>query len=279
MHNYIFKPLLALVFSASFCTHLVAETATGSTTPVESKIQENQNSQKITEPRIRAQYYSSDAVQALPRLKPLTVQEPEYNKIIFRLEGYPKNKEIILEVKRMANIDPKAYEPKVSFVIQNDGSMKIANSEQQLNAIISSSRGFLPGERVFYRFRTSDGTVDKEISGIPAPAIQKNKDGKTAIKAELLSVNPTVYNIDLPILKEGEEVDFKSTSLGLITKAKPKYSSKQPIRYAPAGDNKGNGGESILEITRKSGESYKIKLPWGSALDSYLKGSKTFSPN
>lgn len=277
-----FKPVVLLLAAVSFSAHLAAETKTSAptaTAPKETKPQVSQNAVKSDEPKIKAQYYSAETVQALPRLKPLATQEPEYNKIIFKLEGYPKNKEIFLEVKRLASIDPKAYEAKVSFVIQEDGSMLLKNSDQQLKALISSSRGFLPGERVFYRFRTSDGTVDKEISGVPAPAITKTKDQQTAIKAELLSVTPTVYSIDLPLLKEGEEYTLKSSSLGVITNAKPKYSSKQPFRYLPAGENKSNGGESILEITRKSGETYKITLPWGSSLDGYLKGNKTFSPN
>lgn len=233
---------------------------------------------QTTEPLIKAQYYSAETIQALPRLKPLTAQEPEYNKILFKLDGYPKNKEIILEIKRLASLDPKAYEKKVAFTIQDDGSMLIANTNQKLKTIISSSRGFLPGERVYYRFHTADGSIDKEMSGVPTPAVVKTKDHKVALKAELMSINPTIYKIDLPIMKEGEEYELKSTSLGEITKAKPKYSSSQPIHYAPAGGNKGKGGDAVLEITRKSGEIYTITLPWGSALEPYLQGHKAYAP-
>lgn len=230
------------------------------------------------EPIIKAQYYGADTIQALPRLKPLAGQEPEYNKILFKLDGYPKHKEIILEIRRLASLDPKAYEPKVSFTIQDDGSMLISNSNQELKTIISSSRGFLPGERVFYRFRTADGSADKEISGTPTPAIVKTKDDKVAIKAELVSVNPTVYKIDIPVLNDDEEYELKSTSLGEITRAKPKYSKNQPIHFAPAGKNTGKGGEATFEISRKSGDVYTIILPWGSALEAYLQGLKAYSP-
>lgn len=229
--------------------------------------------------RIKAKYYTADTIQALPKLKPLSVQEPEYNKIIFRLEGYPKHKEIILDVKRLASLDPKAYEPKVSFSIQDDGLMLITNTQQRLQNIVSSSRGFLPGERVVYRFRTADGAISKEISGVPTPAVLKTKDGKIALKAELISVNPTVYKIDLPQMKEGEEYDLQSTSLGEITKAKPKYSASTPIHYAPAGGNKAKGGEGKLEIRRKNGEMYTIELPWGTALEVYLQGLKAYTPH
>ncbi|MEI8366706.1 MAG: hypothetical protein WCF65_09855 [Parachlamydiaceae bacterium] len=231
------------------------------------------------EARIKAKYYGAETIKALPRLKPLTAQEPEYNKLLFRLEGYPKGKEIVLEIKRLASVDPKVYEKKLSFTIQDDGLMLISNTQQRLQNIVSSSRGFLPGERVYYRFRATDGSADKEISGVPTPAIVKTKDSKVALKAELVSINPTIYKIDLPMMKEGEEYDLKSTSLGEITKAKPTYSASTPIHYTPAGGNKAKGGDGTLEIRRKTGEVYTIVLPWGSSLETYLQGLKAYSPN
>lgn len=276
------KFILAFVFilSAVFANaEETEETTMEQSSEVSTQPSEESTGASTAEPRIKAQYYSSDAIQAIPRLKPLTAQEPEYNKIIFQLKGYPKNKDIVLEIKRLASLNPKAYEKKFSFTIQQDGSMLIANSDQKLRAIISSSRGFLPGERVYYRFRTDDGAIDKEISGIPTPAIVKNKEGKVALKAELLSVNPTIYQIELPVMNEGEEYELKSTSVGEITQAKPKYSEKTPFHYTPAGSNKGKGGDSLLEIHRKNGEVYTITLPWGSALQAYLQGVKAYSPN
>lgn len=230
------------------------------------------------EPRIHAKYYSADAIQALPRLKVLASQEPEYNKILFKLENYPRHQEIFLEIKRLASVDSKAYESKVAFSIQDDGTMLISNTDQPLQTLICSSSGFLPGESVFYRFRTADGKIDKEISGIPTPAILKDKDHKIVLKAELASLNPTVYTIFLPTMEEGEEYDFKSTSVGDIIKAKPKYTKNKPLRFSPSAKGNSKGGEAILEIRRKSGDIYAIQLPWGTALESYLQGKKVYSP-
>lgn len=253
-----------------------ADIKTAETTPAEQQTQAPKT--EPTAPRIKAQYYSSDAIQAIPRLKALAAQESEYNKILFKLEGYPKHQEILLEIKRLASVDPKAYEPKVSFSIQDDGTMLITNSEHRLQTVISSSRGFLPGERVYYRFRTTDGKIDKEISGVPTPAAVKDKDHNVVLKAELVSINPTVYKIFLPTMNEGEEYELKSTSVGDITKAKPKYTSKTPLHYSPAANGNSKGGDAILEIRRKSGEVYTLQLPWGTALEGYLSGKKVYSP-
>lgn len=229
-------------------------------------------------PRVKALFYSADAVQAIPRLKALAKQEPQYNKILFKLENFPKNQEIIFENRRLAGIDPKAYEHKVSFIIKDDGSMFIKGTDQRIQTIISSSHGFLPGERVVYRFRTADGAISKEVSGIPSPAVIKDKDYRTILKADLVSISPTVYRISLPTMNEGETYDLKSTSFGETVKAKPRYTKKKPFHFSPGSNSKSKGGEAILEIRRKSGKVYTIVLPWGSSLQGYLVGKKVYSP-
>lgn len=228
------------------------------------------------EPRVLARYYSADTIQALPRLKSLAALEPEYNKIILKLEGYPKNQEIFFEVKRLASKDPQSYETKMSFSIQNDGTMLITNTDHHLLSFVSSSRGYLPGEPVTFRFRTADDKISKEISGIPSPAVIKDKNHKIVLKAELLSDEPTVYNISLPTMNEGEDFELKATSINEIVKGKSTYKKDMPpLHYAPGVKGK-KGGEAIFEIRRKSGEVYTILLPWGSALIGY-HGNKVYS--
>lgn len=256
----------------------------GSLTANDEKTSNNDNlineqpTEKQNEPRILVKYYSAEAIQALPRLKPLANQEPEYNKILFKLENFPKNKEIILEIRRLASDDTKTYERKVSFSIQDDGSMVITNTDHKLQTLIGSSRGYLPGEMVHFRFRTADGDVEKETSGVPAPAILKDNDHNIVLKAELVSVNPTVYQISLPTMDDGEEYVLKSTSIGETIKAKPKYVKDTAFHYAPAANGNSKGGDAILEIRRTSGQVYTIQLPWGSALEGYLSGKKIYSP-
>lgn len=236
------------------------------------------SSQEISaEPRILVRYYSADAVQALERLKPLAALEPEYNKIIIKLEGYPKNKEIFFDVKRIVSKDPQSYETKMSFSIQNDGTLLITNTNRHLLSLICSSRGYLPGELVTFRFRTADNAISKEVSGIPTPATIKDKEHHVVLQAELMSEDPTVYNILLPSMNEGEEFELKSTSLGAIVKGKPIYHKGMPLHYAPGVKGK-RGGDATFEIRRKSGEVYSILLPWGSSLTGYLHGDKVYSP-
>jgi hypothetical protein len=227
------------------------------------------------QPRIRARFFSAEAVHAFSKLQHLRSEDAEFNKILFKFDNFPANQEIILEIKRQAGPNADKYFPLFNFSLLDDGTI-LMQDQQRLNALIMSSKGFLPGERVFFRARTTDWSVSKEISGILVPAIFRDDQGKIAIKAELFSVSPTVYAIDLPQMTDGEEYQLKSQSIGATVKAKPKYNKAKPFHYSPE-TGKNRGGDSILEIRRKSGELYVIKLPWGAALDPYLNGQKTYS--
>jgi hypothetical protein len=229
-------------------------------------------------PRINAQFYSADAIQAISRLKVLSKQEPEYNKILFKLEDFPKNQEISLEIKHIGSANPKKYEHRFSFTIQDDDTMLINQTGQIIQSIICSSQGYLPGEQVFYRFRTADGSISKEISGTPTPATIRDKNHKIVLQADLVSIEPTVYQLFLPTMNEGEEYEFKISSLGETTKAKPKYTKAKPLHFSPAAKGNIKGGETILEIRRKNKQIYAIRLPWGTALESYHSGNKVYSP-
>lgn len=225
-------------------------------------------------PQLKAKFHSAEAIHILPKLQYLDANDPGFNKVLFTLEGYPKNKDISFEMKRLASKNPDVYQPIVVFSIMDDGTyLTKTQPPQRLNAIIASSHGFLPGERVTYRFRTLDGTVDKEISGIPAPASFKDDHGKVVVRAEMVSVSPTVYTIDFPQMKEGEEYELKATTLGETVTAKPKYTKSKPFHYSPSA-GKSAGGEAIVEIKVKSGDVYSLKLPWGTALEAHLKGKK-----
>jgi len=224
--------------------------------------------------RIRAKFYSVEAVEAIPKLQALCEKNPGFHKILFKLDGFPKNQEIIFEFKRplMANTDFKRV---ISFTINDDGTYHMENGDN-LQYILGSSRGFLPGERIISRFRTADGSVQQEISGIPQPAIFRDADGNVAMRAEILSLSPTVYTIDLPTMNEGEEYALISTSLSEVTKSKPKYSSAEPLHYSPAPKTKAKGGCGTLAIQRKSVGTYKLSLPWGTALEVYQQGAKNY---
>lgn len=227
------------------------------------------------EPQIHTRFFSGDAIQVLPKLKHLNAQDPWYNKILFKVEGFPIQQNLIMEIKRLASSNPDQFYPILNFSIQEDGTY-LLNNKDTLKTIVSSSRGFLPGERVTYRIRTTDHSVEKEVSRIPTPVIFEDKQGKIVLRAELLSLSPTVYLIEFPTMNEGEEFDLKASSIGEIVKAKPRFSSSKPFHFSPAAKGMSKGGESLLEIHRKSGETYYLKLPWGTALDAYLKGERAY---
>lgn len=189
---------------------------------------------KPGKPRVIGKFYCADSVQALPKLQALKNQDPDCNKLIIKFENFPISKEIFVDVKRLDSVDPTEYERKFSFFIGEDGKIQVTNSDHRLNHLLIGSRGYLPGETVYFRFRTEDGSIDKEISGIPTPAVVTNKEGKPVIRAELVSVNPTAYRIHLPQVENGEEYDLRATSLGETIKSRPTYNKSTGFLYAPA---------------------------------------------
>ena len=125
------------------------------------------------------------------------------------------------------------------------------------------------GERVTYRFSVPGRGIVKEVKGIPNPLVFRDKEGHIALRAEIISYEPVVYAIDLPTMKEEEQYQLKTVTLGEIVKAKPVHSAKNPFHFSPSA-SKGKGGISTLEVRRKMGDIYYLKLPWGSALNPYL---------
>lgn len=217
------------------------------------------------EPHIEAHLFSADAVHFLKKLKQFEEQDPGFNKIVFKLEGFPTHQDIILETKYLTD-STHTYHPLMTFTILEDGFYLTSDHLRQ-GYIVSSSRGILPGERVYYRFHTADGSVDKEVAGIPNPIALHDKEGNVTLQAEIVSVSPTAYVIEMPMMQEGEEYRLKTVTVGAIVTAKPKYSSKHPLHFSPSA--KSRGGVSTIEVRRKSGETYCLKLPWGTALDAY----------
>lgn len=227
------------------------------------------------QPQIKTRFFSAEAIKGIPKLEPLEAQDPGFNKILIKLEGFPKNKEIIGEIKRIAGDTPGQYQQIIDFKIQEDGSI-VTDKRQKLRALVGSGKGFLPGERVFYRFRTADGSIDKEISGIPNPVIARNKKGKIEATAELISLSPTVYLLDFPQMEEGDKYEIISSSLGATVKAKGVYSKGKPIHYSPEA-KKGKGGTASLKIKKDSSkETYALTLPWGTAFLPYLHGDESY---
>ncbi len=233
------------------------------------------NSVAKASPKIIARFFTTEMCRSIDKLKSLEAVNPGFHKILLKVEGYPKQKEIIVEIKRSLGKSPSEYIQLTSFTIQDDGSF-LTKDKQKRDYLIGTSRGFYPGERVYVRIQTVDGSVSQEVAGVPNPVIYRDPEGAIALKAELISTSPTVYVIELPTMKEGEEYELISTALGEVTKSKIIHSKDTPLHYSPVSKDKNTGGYSTLKIKRKSSKLYTLRMPWGTALEPYLQGNKCY---
>lgn len=226
-------------------------------------------------PVVEAYLVPADAVEKMPKLKSLLSFDKDFNKMVFRLKNFPTDKEVVLEEKRLASLTPSAYTQAMSFTISPDGTI-VTSDQKKLPALVLSGKGFLPGERVTFRFRIVESGQSEEVTLYPTPIVARNKVGEVVLRAELISLIPTVYNIEMPTLKEGEDYEFVSTSLGEVVKSKAKYSKDTPIHYSPEVEGHAKGSTSRLEIKRKSVDPIVVTFPWGTLLKSYLSGDLSY---
>lgn len=261
----------ALMMVAAYTFAEEQETTEGVIVEIES----TNEKESIASAHIETYFIQADHTDQLPKLKPLLEKDPGYHKMLFRQIGFPTEKEIVWETKRLASTTPTKYEPDLTFVIHTDGSMETSTGKP-LKALISTSRGYLPGERVTYRFRAADGSVSDEVTLYPQPIIARDDDGKVLLRAEMTTMIPTTYRIELPQMEEGEEFEIKSTSLGQTLKTKGNYSKKDAVMYMPAVEGHAQGGMARIEIKRKSGDQVAVKLPWGNLLKNYYNGSLSY---
>lgn len=223
---------------------------------------------EVGAPHVESYFIPAEACKELPRFKSLLEDNPNSNKILFRLQNFPKNQEMMMEVKRTASFKPSTYELLKTFTI-NDNNAIVGDDQKPIPALVVSSYGYLPGERATFRFRTTNGSLSKEVSLYPKPLIARDKNTQPALRAELVSLVPTVYQIELLNMKEGEDYEFVSISGGEIVKSKATFHKGVPINYTPA-IGKVKGGTSRVEVRKKSGDVTVISFPWGTELKHHL---------
>lgn len=229
-------------------------------------------------PTVKVKFYNAEEVQALSEITSNKSLESGHNKLVIELSHFPKEQEIIWEVKRLSDQDPDSFRPHMKFVIQPDGSY-LTEDQKSSKTLSYTSKTYLPGERASFRFRTADNRISKDVVGIPNPAFFKDKNGKIALSAELVHLKPTVYIIDMPALEEGEIYDLKTVILGVTsTVKKAKFTRNTPFHFTPTA-KKGKGGDSYFEVQRKSGDIYFLKLPWGTAIENYTKEKRIHIQN
>lgn len=132
-------------------------------------------------------------------------------------------------------------------------------------AIIMTEKGFLPGEGVHIRV-LKNGTF-REIRFTPIPLMLKDPKGNFLGFANLLSINPTSYQINLFSDKNNpiwRVQDNRSNICKVYDQDPPTF-----IEVFPEIANK-KGGINHFICTYRNGSSSAVYLPWGESLRPYI---------
>jgi hypothetical protein len=231
----------------------------------------NAETSDTTEPTPHVDVLSFSAKSGTPpefRLRELPDPDPKHNKMALRFHGFPVDKDIIFSMLRLVQSDLNTFEKKGTIRIKADGM--VVFNDMEVSTIFLTSRGFLPGEKVYYRFHTADDSFQHEISMIPNPLKCTSKSGRVSMEAELMDPAPALYHIQFTGIDENEECTITSFSKNEKIKHTSMISRRMGMLYSP--DVRGEkGGLSKLIIQRRTGERLELRLPWGDRLFAYLE--------
>lgn len=211
-------------------------------------------------------------------LKLLGEKDPGHTKYYLEFKGFPIEKEIIFTMKRLVGGDSEkvCYREINRFRMCSHGRL-VFNEEIWIPYFTLSSRGFLPGEKIYCRFQTEDNEFDYEVAFIPNKMITYNKSKTISVEAELVSYVLTMYSIKIKGLKEGEEYLVRSKSEDEIIESRCKFSEPTSHNLMP-GVSGISGGVCQFQVITKSKDFIKLSLPWGMVFAEYLKGDKIYCP-
>lgn len=196
-------------------------------------------------------------------------KDPGHPKTILHMHGFPANQEIHILEKRLAQTKKDEYEREITHFIST------GRPDEDIFGI--SSRGYLPGEKVSFLFKTTGEGFQYEFSLIPNPIEVRNKAGEVVLEAQLMVISPTLYSVKLHRLNENEHLKMISKSGKEVIKNDLVYREKDAFAIMPGVVDK-KGGVCRVEFSRQSGEKIKVKLPWGIQFLEYLKGKKIYKP-
>jgi len=174
------------------------------------------------------------------------------------LKNLPGNPPYCVHCRRLMKNDPDAFSPLPVPAGQ-------INRGSPLMFCIPLDQCYL-GERLTFRISETNGTIVKETMFCPKPMILKDNSGKVILEAALLSFKPSdfAYFIRIPALNE--PVDFISTSGIEVLKHRLPLNEPVSIPYIP-GTIGSDGGIAEVELRFvNDGSSYKMQLPWGTAV-------------
>lgn len=185
------------------------------------------------------------------------------------LEEFPVNKEINLFEKRVFQADPEIFQLKNSFIISSNES-----DQNQDDLALISDIGYLPGEKVEYKYISYDCNFFCITSLIPNPLKVISKTSTASLEAVLVSCIPASYLIKIDGLNDGEVYTVVSEEEGNLIESKRTFNENRSLIVLPSIKGK-KGGIGKVILKRENGESLNLNLPWGMELvKSYLNSQK-----
>lgn len=186
----------------------------------------------------------------------------------FVFEGFPVNRKIDMLLHRVMQ---PVFRQVHTLKFDAKGNVQINDHAKQpifgLNSI-----GFVPGERVTYRFQDGDKVLC-ETSCIPKPLIAVSKEGTFRMEGELLTFNLTTWQLKFQGIEEGELLFSISTSCGEVLSREYEYRSNTIRTLCPEvlGEE---GGLNEVTIRRLNGDQAVLVMPWGSEILAELRAQK-----
>ncbi len=231
-------------------------------------------------PRIDSVFLTCKEVEAHPdpNIRFYAEADAGHSKTFLSIKNFPINKKMSYAMKRPLQKD-KYYKRVGEFIINEQAIITSANDPEEICHYFSvSARGFLPGERVFFRFKAKDGSFEMETHFIPNPIKAQDKSGIASIEAELVVLNPAFYQFKFNGFKENEVI--KSLSISGKEEIKNSFKISKDVLITDSPNIMGEqGGVGKIIFTRDSGEKIRINLPWGLEWLDYLEGTKIYKLN
>lgn len=156
----------------------------------------------------------------------------------------------------------------------NQDIFSIAKKDNKSANLCVSVKGFMPGEKVSFRFQAKEKNNYSEISFYPRPLLVRRSNGEILLQAELRNVEPTIYGLEISGVGLKEKYIFYSQSGDeKLAQSMQGPTSKDAFNYMPGVIGQ-LGGIAKVAIRFGDRSLYKLNLPWGSELVKYQKGAK-----
>ncbi|CCB87827.1 protein-tyrosine phosphatase family protein [Simkania negevensis] len=222
---------------------------------------------------------SAETISLSSKYQALNTKDPGFHKTIIRITNLPDAKTYFMRWNR-------------SFFSSSEQHQKFSKKDlfhaaetlgENVAVLVISSRGFLPGEKVYYTLETV-GTESKSLqfSFIPQPIVKEVRNGKSKLIGELILLEPARYELDLEGVSSFEKLKLLSRSSEESIEREFVYTKPMRIGITPGVIGK-NGGVCNLSLTRQKGDYFTLQLPWGDELLGHLSGetlptTSSFSP-